>query len=105
MVNAKKNIFEDDMYVLLELTKGGQARKKILEILQFRPRNCNQVAHQLGSDWWTVHKHLRHLIRTGLVSTIDFGRIKFYKLTPKGESALKLVSSKVSENNLLEVSP
>ena len=78
---------DDEVIVLLRFSKGANMRNKIMEILQSGFKNCNQISKELSSDWWTVQKHLQRLLKAGLVKHANFGRIKFYKITPKGKVA------------------
>ncbi len=80
---------DDGVIVLLELSRGAVTRKRILVCLRSEPKNCNQIGKEVILDWWTVQKHLRLLMRERLVRAMDFGHIKFYRLTLKGEEALK----------------
>jgi predicted ArsR family transcriptional regulator len=93
LIDAKEIELNSEVGLLLVLSKGAATRKKILEKLLFKPRNCNQVAVELGLDWWTVQKHLELLAKEALVRSLNLGRMKFYKITRKGELALKFASS------------
>lgn len=101
MLSKQEETLDDEIRVLLTYARGANKRKHILQAVQLTPRNCNQLAQELKSDWWTIQKHLQQLMKSNLVKEISFGRIKFYKMTPRGEMALKLVTSKsLNENNL-----
>jgi len=76
--------------LLLLFSKGAKSRLNILSTLRQRPKNCNEIAKELDFGWWTVQKHLKRMQRENLVKCEDFGRIKFYVLTTKGEEALTL---------------
>lgn len=77
--------------ILFSLSKGAESRKRILSSLFLGPKNCNQISKELGLDWWTVKKHLLILSNEHIVKSMQFGNSKFYKLTPVGEEALKLI--------------
>jgi len=49
----------------------------------------NQISKELKADWWTVRKHLDRLEKAGLICNANIGRIRFYKVTVKGEFASK----------------
>ena len=85
--------FETAVLVLLTLSRGAESRKKILLTLLSGPKNCRQISQKIGLDWWTVQKHLRLLLKENIVNSSDFGNSKFYKLTPKGEAAIKAILS------------
>ena len=90
----------DEIWTLLILSQGAHTRKKILRMLLLSPKNCNQIAGELRSDWWTVQRHLKLLMKAKVIKNMNFGRIRFYKTTPKGELALKCVSSKSQKSKL-----
>ncbi len=82
-----------EIVILLSLSKGAESRKKILTALILGPKNCRQLSIEVGLDWWTVQKHLRRLLKENIVKSSDFGNSKYYKLTPRGEDALKAILS------------
>lgn len=69
--------------LLAQRYRGAKTRRRIIQALRFNPKNCNQISKELRVDWWTVHKHLKLLERAGIIKSISFGRIKFYKFTTK----------------------
>lgn len=77
---------DDEVNILLNVSKGAKTRRKRLKTLQYSVKNCNQIANEIGVDWWTVQKHLKRLEKAGLVKNVNLGRIQFYKMTLKGES-------------------
>jgi predicted transcriptional regulator len=83
---------ETEVLLLLHISRGAKSRRTILKKLLLKPKNCNQIANEIGFEWWTVQKHLQRLMKENLVKNIDFGRIKFYRITRKGENALKKVT-------------
>jgi predicted transcriptional regulator len=85
--------FEDEVHLLLSISKGAKTRKEILKILQYYMRNCNQIANEIGVNWWTVQKHLQRLEKAGLIIGLSLGRIRFYKISLKGEMFLKVLES------------
>jgi predicted transcriptional regulator len=86
---------KNEILVLLSLSRGADSRKTIMTKLLFKPKNCNQIAREAKLDWWTVQKHLNILMRKNMVRRLEFGRIKFYKLTPEGEKALMDILSNI----------
>ncbi|MBN2261105.1 MAG: winged helix-turn-helix transcriptional regulator [Clostridiales bacterium] len=83
-----RNKGNGELLALLYLSRGAESRRNILNKLIPRPKNCNELAIEAGLGWWTVQNHLKLLKKEELVRNIDFGRIKFYQLTHKGEKAL-----------------
>ncbi len=86
-------IFETAVLVLLTLSRGAESRKKILIVLLSGPKNCSQIAKEVGLDWWTVQKHLRCLMKENLVKSSDFGNSRFYRVTPIGENITRAIFS------------
>lgn len=74
---------DDEVKVLLAFSRGTKMRNEILKVLRFRLKNRSQIVKELKSDWWTVQKHLQHLMKAGLIKSVSFRRIKFYYITPK----------------------
>lgn len=61
--------FKRILWYLIGSTKGGVNRAKILELVNSRPANANQIAEELSLDYKTVVHHLRVLSENGLVIT------------------------------------
>ncbi|MGB9925791.1 MAG: ArsR/SmtB family transcription factor [Candidatus Bathyarchaeales archaeon] len=91
---------ESDLYLLLNFSRGANSRKKILKTIVYGPKNCNQIAIKLGLNWRTIYRHLQILEKENFVKSFGFGKRKFYKLTQKGEKAIRnlIKSRKVPQN-------
>lgn len=61
--------FKRILWYLIGSTKGGVNRARILELINSRPANPNQIAEELSLDYKTVVHHLRVLVENGLVIT------------------------------------
>ena len=61
--------FKRILWYLIASTKGGVNRAKILELVNTRPANANQIAEELSLDYKTVVHHLHVLSENGLVIT------------------------------------
>jgi DNA-binding transcriptional ArsR family regulator len=61
--------FKRILWYLIGSTKGGANRAKILELINSRPANANQISEELSLDYKTVVHHLRVLSENGLVIT------------------------------------
>ncbi len=61
--------FKRILWYLIGSTKGGVNRAKILELINSRPANANQIAEELSLDYKTVVHHLRVLSDNGLIIT------------------------------------
>ena len=57
------------LWYLIGSTRGGINRAKILELINSRPANANQIALELKIDYKTVTHHLDVLSRNGLLIT------------------------------------
>jgi len=102
MSKSESTVYKNESLVLLGLSRGAESRKKILKALLFNPKNCSQIAREVKLDWWTVQKHLRVLMKDNIVVSLDFGRIKFYKLTIKGEELISSVQEKAKKSHPLK---
>jgi predicted transcriptional regulator len=76
--------------LLLLFSRGAKSRLCILNTLVNKPKNCNQIAKEIGLGWWTVQKHLKRMETEKFVMCEDFGQMKFYSLTSRGVAALSL---------------
>ena len=91
--------FKRLLWYLIGTTKGGVSRARILEMLNFRPSNTNQIASELRLDYKTVVHHLGILSKNGLITDNrdEYGATFF--LTPLMEkhcSAFQEILSKIS---------
>lgn len=60
---------EAALWYVLTGTRGGANRVRLLQALNERPRNANQLANALELDYKTVRHHLDVLIENGVVET------------------------------------
>jgi len=92
MSNRKQKEIDNEVEILLCFSKGAETRKRILKSLQYRQKNCNQIAKELGLDWWSVQKHLQRLKKVNLMLSLKIGRIEFYKMSSKCKAALEVLN-------------
>lgn len=64
---------EGVLWYVLAGTRGGTNRARILESLDDRPRNPNQLAEDLDLDYKTVRHHLDVLMDNGVVENSGDG--------------------------------
>jgi DNA-binding transcriptional ArsR family regulator len=79
--------FKRVLWYLIASTKGGANRARIIDLLNSRPSNPNQIATELGIDYKTALHHLKVLIDNGLIITDNkdsYGAVYF--LTPLMEN-------------------
>ena len=71
---------------LLEGTRGGQTRARMLFELNKKPLNANQLSNILCLDYKTIQHHLRVLCENKLVTTLTAGKYAAaYALSPEME--------------------
>jgi DNA-binding transcriptional ArsR family regulator len=65
------------LWYVLTGTRGGENRARILQALDERPRNANQLAEDLDLDYKTVRHHLDVLMDNDIVTNSgdDYGAI------------------------------
>lgn len=70
---------EKALWYLLAGTRGGENRARIIESLDERPRNANQIAEDLDVDYNTVRHHLEMLVDHNVLETSgdDYGQLYF----------------------------
>ncbi|MGI0019653.1 MAG: ArsR/SmtB family transcription factor [Nitrososphaera sp.] len=75
--------FKRILWYLIASSRGGINRAKIIDLVNSRPANANQIASELKLDYKTVLHHLKVLSENGLIVTDNketYGAIYF--LTP-----------------------
>ncbi len=94
--------FKRVLWYLIGSTTGGVNRAKILEFVNARPANANQIATELKLDYKTVLHHLKVLSENGLIITDNkesYGATYF--LTPlmeKNYSSFKSILAKIAND-------
>jgi DNA-binding transcriptional ArsR family regulator len=75
------------LWVLFVGTKGGINRAKIINELNKRPYNVNQLAEKLGLDYKTVQHHMGVLEKNKLITSTDdkYGKLYFLSDTMKND--------------------
>lgn len=65
------------LWYVLTGTRGGANRVRILQALDERPRNPNQLAEDLDLDYTTIRHHLDVLLDNGVVEKTgdDYGAV------------------------------
>ena len=97
--------FKRVLWYLIGSTKGGINRARILQLLNSKPTNANQIATELKLDYKTVLHHIKVLSDNGLIITDNkdlYGATYF--LTPLMEnnykSFLEILSKIKLDNNM-----
>ncbi|MEF8882146.1 MAG: winged helix-turn-helix domain-containing protein [Halapricum sp.] len=70
---------EKALWYLLAGTRGGENRARIIDALDERPRNANQLAEHLEVDYNTIRHHLETLVDHNVLETSgdDYGQLYF----------------------------
>jgi DNA-binding transcriptional ArsR family regulator len=95
--------FKRVLWYLIGSTKGGVNRAKILEFVNARPANANQIATELKLDYKTVIHHLKVLSENDLIITDNkdsYGATYF--LTPlmeKNYPSFESILTKIGNKN------
>lgn len=61
--------FKRVLWYLIASSRGGINRAKIIDLLNSRPANANQIASELKLDYKTVLHHLKVLTENGMIIT------------------------------------
>lgn len=79
------------VFWLLNATKGGPTRIRLLERLNLKPMNIRQLAIACSVDYKTAQTHVELLVKNGILDSMGekYGSIYF-------------ISSEYEENELLE---
>jgi DNA-binding transcriptional ArsR family regulator len=62
---------EGVLWYVLASSRGGPTRVRIVEALDERPRNANQLAESLDMDYTTIRHHLDVLMENNVVRRTD----------------------------------
>lgn len=77
---------EGVLWYLLASSRGGPTRVRILEALEERPQNANQLATELDLDYTTVRHHLDLLVDNNVLERTDDDYAAVYLFTDQVES-------------------
>ena len=90
---------EGVLWYLLAGARGGPNRSRILEALESRPRNANQLAEDLDLDYTTVRHHLDLLVEHDLVKNAGDGYGTVYLLADRVEDDWETVEDVIRSVN------
>lgn len=71
------------LYWLLNASKGGPTRVRILRVLGSTPMNTRKLAQELGMDYKTVQAHVELLVENGIIYTPKKGYGSVYFMSPE----------------------
>ncbi|MFH0737061.1 MAG: winged helix-turn-helix domain-containing protein [Candidatus Micrarchaeota archaeon] len=73
------------LYWLLNASRGGPTRLRILKALSKKPMNMRQLSVSVGLDYKTVQGHVGLLVENGVLETPKKGYGSLYFLSPEWE--------------------
>ena len=73
------------LYWMLEASRGGPTRRRIIRALHKSPSNMHQLAVLLSLDYKTVQGHIEILVENGVVYTMKDGYGAVYFVSPEFE--------------------
>ena len=71
------------LYWLLNASKGGPTRVRILKVLGSTPMNTRTLAQELGMDYKTVQAHVELLVENEVIYTPKQGYGSVYFISPE----------------------
>lgn len=79
------------LYWLLNASRGGPTRIRVLKILEEKPMNLRKLAMELALDYKTVQSHVELLMENGIVYTPKqgYGQVLFISPDWEGNEFLK----------------
>ncbi len=78
------------LWWLIAGTKGGINRARIIDVLQHRPYNANQLAEKLNLDYKTVRHHIKILEDNNVITSSGEKYGIMYFLSPSMEENFEL---------------
>lgn len=80
---------------MIEGSRGGATRARILLLLKEAPLNMNQLAQRLGLNYRTVMHHINVLERNGLIDRIGEGYGSPYMLSREAEENWEVICESI----------
>ncbi len=80
---------------LIEGSRGGATRARILLLLKETPLNMNQLAQKLGLNYRTVMHHINVLERNGLIDRVGEGYGSPYILSREAEECWEVICESI----------
>lgn len=80
------------LWYVLAGTRGGMMRIKIIELIEDRPYNANQLKKALNVDYKTIQHHLKVLLENKILTTSEekkYGSVYF--LSPIVEKHIEII--------------
>jgi DNA-binding transcriptional ArsR family regulator len=77
---------------LLEGSRGGKTRARILILIMEKPMNIHQLAKKLGLNYRTIAHHIKVLEKHGIVRRLSQGYGAPYALTKEAETLKDMIA-------------
>ncbi|NHN40190.1 winged helix-turn-helix transcriptional regulator [Halorubellus sp. JP-L1] len=77
---------EGVLWYVLASSRGGPTRVRIVQALDERPQNANQLAEELDMDYTTIRHHLDVLMENNVVRRTDDDYAAVYLFTDQAKS-------------------
>lgn len=78
------------LYWLLNASRGGPTRVRLLRELHKKPMNMRQLSISLGLDYKTVQGHVELLVENGILETPKKGYGSLYFISPEWDDSAYL---------------
>jgi DNA-binding transcriptional ArsR family regulator len=79
MMDAKSRL----LYWMLEASRGGPTRRRIVKALHKSPSNMHKLAVSLNLDYKTVQGHVETLVENGIIYRMKDGYGAVYFISPE----------------------
>jgi len=73
------------LYWLLNASRGGPTRIRILNVLNSTPMNTRKLAMELNLDYKTIQGHIELLVENGIIYTPKTGYGQVFFISPEWE--------------------
>jgi len=87
------------LYWMLEASKGGPTRIRILQVISAKPMNLRKLAMEVKLDYKTVQSHIDLLSENGVIYTPKKGYGQVFFISPDWEENELLAKVLSGENN------
>ncbi len=96
-MSSSERLFKIMITWLIEGSRGGRTRARILLLLKDSPKNPNQLARELGLNYRTIMHHLKVLEEHGLIRRLGKGYGRPYILTQEALNHWEIIEKSIRE--------
>lgn len=77
------------LHYLIAATRGGIMRARIIEVINKKPMNLNQLSKSLKIDYKTAQHHIKVLVSNHILTTVNKGNYgAVYFISPEMEASM-----------------